>query len=213
MHPIDSNHNTTFFLKLIGSNISLWCYFLIDFYLNIFRNMLSSGFQHSVRQKALWKTDQFWNRMFQRSQILDELILPAHTESSVTFSSRSAPARDSVVFLLYHLADHLYRGFRSVDDLFWARRLKWLKMFSFFRCEKLKWLKFRKCDILEVLFFSYVDLSFWGDTLLLFLLFWILVIVVFSYTLFTLCPFETKRGSIFVLDRECIFKPVKCFLS
>jgi hypothetical protein len=38
MHPIDSHHNTTFFLKLTGSNISLWCYFWIDFYLNIFRN-------------------------------------------------------------------------------------------------------------------------------------------------------------------------------
>jgi hypothetical protein len=42
----------------------------------------------------------------------------------------------------------------------------------------------------------------------------ILVIVLFSYTLFTLCPFETKRGSFFfVSDRECISKPVKCFLS
>jgi hypothetical protein len=48
--------------------------------------MLSSGFQHSVRQRALWKTDQCWNHMFQRSQILVELILPAHTQSSVTFS-------------------------------------------------------------------------------------------------------------------------------
>jgi hypothetical protein len=26
-HPIDSCHNTTFFLGLTGSNISLWCYF------------------------------------------------------------------------------------------------------------------------------------------------------------------------------------------
>jgi hypothetical protein len=26
-HPIDNCHNTTFFLGLIGSNISLWCYF------------------------------------------------------------------------------------------------------------------------------------------------------------------------------------------
>jgi len=75
--------------------------------------MLSSSFQHSVKQSALWKTDQCWNHMFQRSQILDELILPAHTESSVTFSSRSAPARDSVVNLLYHLADHLSRGMIS----------------------------------------------------------------------------------------------------
>jgi hypothetical protein len=38
-HPIDSHLNTTFFLKLTGSKISLWCYFWIDFYLNIFRNV------------------------------------------------------------------------------------------------------------------------------------------------------------------------------
>jgi hypothetical protein len=32
----------------------------------------------------------------------------------------------------------------------------------------------------------------------------------FSLLIFTLCPFETKMGIIFfVLDRECIFKPVK----
>jgi hypothetical protein len=62
---------------------------------------------------------------------------------------------------------------------------------------------------LEVLIFSYVNLSFWLDILLLFLLFWILVIMVFSYTLFTLCPFETKGRVFFVLDRECIFKQVK----
>jgi hypothetical protein len=130
MHPIDSRHNTTFFFKLTESNISLWCYLWIDFCLNIFRNMLSGGYQHSVRHRALWKTDQCWNHMFQRSKILDELILPAHTESSVTFSSRSAPARDSGVNLLYHLADHFSRGFLSVDDQFRARRLKWLKLFS-----------------------------------------------------------------------------------
>jgi hypothetical protein len=56
--------------------------------------------------------------MFQRSQILYELIPFAHTESSVTFSSRSAPARDSVVNLLSHLANHLSRGFLSADDQF-----------------------------------------------------------------------------------------------
>jgi hypothetical protein len=161
MHLIDSHHNTTFCLKLTGSNIyfhlvSLWCYFLIDFCLNIFRNMLSSGFQHSVRQRVLWKTDQCWNHMFQRSQILDELIPPAHTESSITFSSISAPARDSVVNLLYHLVDHLSRGFLSADDQFRARRLKWLKIFSLwfpgFRSKKPKWVKFRKCDILRFWF-------------------------------------------------------------
>jgi hypothetical protein len=62
--------------------------------------------------------------MFQRSQILDELIPPANTDSFVTFSSRSAPVRDSVVNLLYHLADHLSRGFLSTDDQFRAKGLK-----------------------------------------------------------------------------------------
>jgi hypothetical protein len=208
MHPIDSHHNTTFFLKLTGSNISFWCYFWIDFCLNIFRNMLSVGFQHSVRQRAFWKIDQYWNHMFQRSQMLDELIPPAHTESSVTFSSGFAQTRDSVVNLLYHLADHLSRGFLSADDQFQAGRLKWLKIFSLwfpgFRRKKPKWLKFRKYDILRF-WFSLVDLSFWWYALLLLLLFWILVIMVFSYTL------RQKGGVFFVLDRESIPKPVKCF--
>jgi hypothetical protein len=115
--------------------------------------MLSSGFQHSVKQRALWKIDQCWNLMFQRSQMLDELIPPAHTKSFVTFSSKSSQTRDSVVNLLYHLANHLSRGFLSADDQFRARRLKWLKIFSLwfpgFRSKKLKSLKFRKCDILR----------------------------------------------------------------
>jgi hypothetical protein len=62
--------------------------------------------------------------MFQRYKILDELIPIAHTESFVTFSSRPAPARDSVVNLLYYLAEHLSRGYLFADNQFWARRLK-----------------------------------------------------------------------------------------
>jgi hypothetical protein len=42
-HPIDSCHNTTFFLGLTGSNISLWCYFWKYLCLNLFRNTLSSS--------------------------------------------------------------------------------------------------------------------------------------------------------------------------
>jgi hypothetical protein len=57
---------------------------------------------------------------FQRSQNLDELIPPAHTESSVTSSFRSAPARGSVVNLLIYLADQLLRGCQSVDNQFQA---------------------------------------------------------------------------------------------
>jgi len=39
------------------------------------------------------------------------------------------------------------------------------------------------------------------------------VFVVFLLLHFTLCPFETKGGSNFVLDRDCIFKLVKWFFS
>jgi hypothetical protein len=122
MHPIDSHHNTTFFLKLTRSNISLWCYFWIDFCLNIFRNMLSGGFQHSVRQRALWKTDQCWNHMFQRSQILDHL--------SRGFLS----------------ADDQFRARR----LKWLKIFSlW---FPSFRSKKPRWLKFKKYDILRFWF-------------------------------------------------------------
>jgi hypothetical protein len=37
MHPIYSHHNTTFFLKLTESNISLWCYFLDRFLFKYFQ--------------------------------------------------------------------------------------------------------------------------------------------------------------------------------
>jgi hypothetical protein len=47
-HPIDSCHNTTFFLGLTGSNVSLWCYFWKYLYLNLFRNMSSSSSQHNI---------------------------------------------------------------------------------------------------------------------------------------------------------------------
>jgi hypothetical protein len=115
--------------------------------------------------------------------------------------------------LLYHLADHLSRGFPSADDQFQARRLKWLKIFSLwfpgFRNKKPKWLKFKKYDILRF-WFSLVNLSFCWDTLLLFLLFWILVIMVFCLPFVLL---RQKGGVFFVLDQKCISEPVKCFLS
>jgi TRAP-type mannitol/chloroaromatic compound transport system permease small subunit len=37
----------------------------------------------------------------------------------------------------------------------------------------------------------------------------IFILVGCFITLFTLCPFVTKSGSNFYLDRECIYKPVK----
>jgi len=86
---------------------------------NLVKNISFYGFQHSVRQRV-----EVVCSKFQRSQFLDELIHPAHAESFVTSSSRSVLARDSVVNLFYCLADHLFRGFHSADDQFWARRLK-----------------------------------------------------------------------------------------
>jgi hypothetical protein len=47
-HPIDSYHNTTFLLGLIGSNISLWYYFWKNLCLNHFRNMSSSSSHHNI---------------------------------------------------------------------------------------------------------------------------------------------------------------------
>jgi hypothetical protein len=115
MHPIDSHHNTTFILKLTGSNISLWYYFWIDFCLNIFRNMLSGGFQHSVRQRALWKTYQCWNHTFQRSQII----------------SSSNPARYTVFSPLLDFSGSAGFGtWRIFVPLFWAT----CRLFSSFHC-------------------------------------------------------------------------------
>jgi hypothetical protein len=53
MHPIDNHHNTTFFLKLIGSNISLWCYFMIDFCL-IFSGICCPAASSIVSDKGLF---------------------------------------------------------------------------------------------------------------------------------------------------------------
>jgi hypothetical protein len=90
---------------------------------SLVRNMQSSGSSHSDRQMALWKTD--WVEVvclkFRRSQISYELFPPIHTESSVTSSSRFAPARDSLVNLLYRFVDHLLRGFHFADDRFRAK--------------------------------------------------------------------------------------------
>jgi len=49
-HPIDSCHNTKFFVELTRSNLSLRCYFWKYFCLNFFRNMSSNGSQRSIRQ-------------------------------------------------------------------------------------------------------------------------------------------------------------------
>jgi hypothetical protein len=51
---------------------------------------------------------------------------------------------------------------------------------------------------LEVLVFSYVDLSFWWDTFLLFFLFWILVIVVFLLYFVYPLSFWDKMGEYFL---------------
>jgi hypothetical protein len=63
-HPIDSCHNTTFFLGLTWSNISLWCYFWKYFCLNLFRNMSSSSSQHNI-----WQMDPLENCPLLKSDV------------------------------------------------------------------------------------------------------------------------------------------------
>jgi hypothetical protein len=58
---------------------------------------------------------------------------------------------------------------------------------------------------LEDFLSSYGYLSYYCDTLLLSLLFWILVLyIVVFHTLFTICPFETK-GGVFLIWNGIIF--------
>jgi peptidoglycan/LPS O-acetylase OafA/YrhL len=65
---------------------------------------------------------------------------------------------------------------------------------------------------LEVLIFFYVDLSFWWDTLLLFLLFWILVIVGFLlYSVYPLSFWDKKNGSIFWFGLGMYFQTGQVF--
>jgi hypothetical protein len=63
-HPFDSCHNTTFFLGLTGSNISLWCYFWKYFCLNFFSRICNPAAPSTISDRwILWKTD-CWSRMF-----------------------------------------------------------------------------------------------------------------------------------------------------
>jgi len=179
--------------------------------------MLSSGFQHSVRHRALWKTDQCWNHMFQRSQILDELIPFAHTESSITFSSRSAPARDSVVNLLYHLPDH------CLEDFF-----LWMISFGLEDSSDWKflvygfsasWARSRSgSNSRNVISWGFGFLLCWFELLMRHFTI-ILVVLNFSncgFLLYSVYPlsFWDKNGEFFfALDGECISRPFKCFLS
>jgi hypothetical protein len=63
-HPIDSYHNTTFFLGLTGSNISLWCYFWKYFCVNLFRNMSYNSSQHNI-----WQMDPLENWLLLKSDV------------------------------------------------------------------------------------------------------------------------------------------------
>jgi hypothetical protein len=57
-HPIDSCHNTTFFLGLTGSNISLWCYFW-KYLCLIFSGICHPAAPSTISDRwILWKTDR-----------------------------------------------------------------------------------------------------------------------------------------------------------
>jgi hypothetical protein len=59
-----------FFLELVGSNLSWWCYFRIYFCLNLFRNMSSNGSQKSVRQM-----DHLENRLLLKLYVQNPKVL------------------------------------------------------------------------------------------------------------------------------------------
>jgi hypothetical protein len=63
-HSINSCHNTTFFLGLTKSNISLRCYFWKYICLNLFRNMSSSSSQHNI-----WQMDPLENWLLLKSDV------------------------------------------------------------------------------------------------------------------------------------------------
>jgi hypothetical protein len=53
----------------------------------LFRNMISSGSQHSVGSFGKQTVVKVICSYFQRSQVLDELFPPAHAEPSITSPS------------------------------------------------------------------------------------------------------------------------------
>jgi hypothetical protein len=93
-HPIDSFHNTTFFLGLAGSNIYLWCYFSEYFRLNLFRNMSSKSSQYNI-----WQMDHLEN------WLLLKLDVQISKVSSLrwAFSPSSCRAFGSIPSYLYQL--------------------------------------------------------------------------------------------------------------
>jgi hypothetical protein len=102
----------------------------------------------------------------------------------------------------YYLQENLYSlitwlffiGLRIFDEL--------SDYFLRFRCIFVNWFLLKPWPCYLPLFFC--SLEMFRNVWLWF----------FSNNLFTLCPFETKREEYFLLlDSECIFKPVKYFLS
>jgi hypothetical protein len=93
-HPIDSCHNTTFFLGLTRSNISLWCYFWKYFCLNHFRNISSSSSQDNI-----WQMDPLENWLMLKSDVQ----IPKVSGLRWAFSPSSCRAFVSIPSYLYQL--------------------------------------------------------------------------------------------------------------
>jgi hypothetical protein len=131
-HPIDSCHNTTFFLGLTGSNISLWCYFWKYFCLNLFRNMSSNNFQHNI-----WQMDRLENWPLFKSYVQ----IPKVSGLRWAFSPSSCRAFHSIPSDLYQL------------EVRW-----WISSFilqtSCLEDVNLRIINFRLCKIKRLKFFS-----------------------------------------------------------
>jgi len=109
--------------------------------------------------------------------------------SVLEFSSSSSISRSVSSTIIPMSIDFFFFFFWCFVDLFWDILLFWIivKLYNY---------RF---------YLLCLPLSCWDIKGVIFSLF-------FSTIFFTLCPFETKRGSIFFLDRKCIFKPVKWLL-
>jgi hypothetical protein len=120
-HLIDSCHNTTFFFRLTGSNISLWCYFWKYFYLNLFRNMSSSSSQHNI-----WQMGPLENWLLLKSDVQ----IPKVSGLRWVFFPSSCRAFCSIPSNLYRLEISAVRGCQSADNQFQALQNQKIEGFS-----------------------------------------------------------------------------------
>jgi hypothetical protein len=183
----------------------------------LFRNMISSGSQHSVGSFGKQTVVKVICSYFQRSQVLDELFPPAHAEPSITSPSDLHQSEvqwwiSSFILQTSCLEDVNLRitrfrlwKIKSLEDkvvqilpfvlggLFCCSLVGHLQTLLYFPFV-LDYRTFFPVDFMYYVYPCPVETSR-GSILLL----WSI------YTLFTHCPFETKRGSICLIWFGIVF--------